>query len=313
MPKRLLVAPRKEIVLAAAYPPIALEVAFRKKLVAIVDEMDRSVRYWILAAYRRNSPEITTHFAADVSPAIVLRRVPRRLARRRRSRFAVLSAELAKWHADKADDRSEKVLKDTLDRAGFTVPFAVTPVIRDVLQACTSQNVALIKSIPAQHLSAVEGTVMRSVAAGYDLNALSLELEKQHGLTRERASLIARHQTRMITSSINRARNLEAGITEGIWVHSTGGRYPRPGHVEAGKRQTRFSLAKGCKIDGEFIMPGQLINCRCVWRPVIPALDPTPGAEHEEVVSPKHDPDEDILAPQGTKPESRTTRRRKAA
>ena len=65
------------------------------------------------------------------------------------------------------------------------------------------------------------------------------------------------------------ARQQEAGITKGIWQHSTAGKEPRPTHVKMNGK--KFDISKGFydKDEGEWVMPGQLINCRCTWRPVI--------------------------------------------
>ncbi len=66
-----------------------------------------------------------------------------------------------------------------------------------------------------------------------------------------------------------RARYQELGITEAIWCHSAAGKEPRPSHVKAGKEKLRFDVNKGALIDGEYILPGEKINCRCFAKPVI--------------------------------------------
>ncbi|MFO5701646.1 phage head morphogenesis protein, partial [Klebsiella pneumoniae] len=33
-----------------------------------------------------------------------------------------------------------------------------------------------------------------------------------------------------------------------------------------------FELSKGMYLDGKWVMPGEEINCRCTWSPVIPGL-----------------------------------------
>ena len=48
------------------------------------------------------------------------------------------------------------------------VDWKMTAAQREVMEATIGEQVALIKSIPAQYLSQVEGMVMRSVAAGGD-------------------------------------------------------------------------------------------------------------------------------------------------
>jgi SPP1 gp7 family putative phage head morphogenesis protein len=111
---------------------------------------------------------------------------------------------------------------------------------------------------------------MRSVARGRDLSYLTDELQKRYGITRRRAALIARDQNNKATSVMQAARQQSLGITQGIWKHSHAGKEPRPSHVKADGKV--FELSKGMYLDGKWVMPGEEINCRCTWSPVIPGL-----------------------------------------
>jgi SPP1 gp7 family putative phage head morphogenesis protein len=131
--------------------------------------------------------------------------------------------------------------------------------------------VSLIKSIPAQFHTQVEGIVMRSVAVGGDLHQMTKDLQKQFGVTRRRAEFIARDQSSKATATIVRARYVDLGIEEAIWMHSAAGKTKRPTHVKnSGKK---FNIATGW-FDPDpkvrrFIQAGELINCRCTCRPVV--------------------------------------------
>jgi SPP1 gp7 family putative phage head morphogenesis protein len=114
----------------------------------------------------------------------------------------------------------------------------------------------------------VQGLVMRSVQVGRDASYLTDELTKRYGITQRRAELISRDQNNKATSVMNRARQLEIGITEAKWRHSHAGQHPRISHLEADGKV--YSIAEGCKIDGEFIWPGEKINCRCTAKPILP-------------------------------------------
>ena len=95
--------------------------------------------------------------------------------------------------------------------------------MRDALEATVAENVALIKSIGSQYLTAIEGHVMRSITVGRDLAPLARRLEFQYGVTRRRAALIARDQNNKATAVITRERQNELGI-KAIWLHSAGGK-----------------------------------------------------------------------------------------
>jgi uncharacterized protein with gpF-like domain len=113
--------------------------------------------------------------------------------------------------------------------------------------------------------------VMRSVQTGRDLGRLAKDLQKQFGVTKRRAALIARDQNNKATASMTRVRQVQLGITEAIWVHSGAGKHPRPTHVKAGRDSVRYDVSKGWFDPDakQWIWPGILVNCRCVSKPVI--------------------------------------------
>lgn len=258
---------RKPIVLGPAHPNQGLEAAYRKRLDVLVEAMNRSLLYWLTAAYRANEPEM----AADASPAATLRAAMGKLSRYWQKRFDDAAPELARYFAENAFKRADGSLQAVLKRAGFTVDFKLTREANDVLQATLGENVGLIKSIASEHLTQVEGLVMRSISAGRDLSTLSAELHERFGVTKRRAALIARDQNNKCTATITRVRQQSLGITHAKWLHSHGGREPRKSHQDADGKI--YDITKGMLIDGEYIWPGQLINCRCVARSVIPGLE----------------------------------------
>lgn len=258
---------RKETVLKPVRPNEGIEIAYRDKLYRLVDDMHASLMYWIRAAWRANTPVM----AQDATPVGELRNAIQALRRRWLRKFNQGAEELARYFATEVTGRSDKALRRILRDAGFSVEFRLTAAARDVLHAVTGENVALIKSIAETHLSEVEGLVMRSASAGRDLKTLTDELHERYGVTRRRAAFIARDQNNKATAAITRARQDELGITEAIWMHSHGGKKPRPSHVKADGK--RYKIKEGMYLDGVWTWPGHEINCRCVSRPVIPALD----------------------------------------
>lgn len=241
---------------------------YHTALLKLVREMHDSVDHWLVAAYRANEPEV----AQDALPAAVLERVLRRLVRRWTKRFDVLSERLATYFAQAASERSDRALATMLRRGGMSIKFNMTPAQRDIIQATVNENVSLIKSIPSQYLGEVRGMVMRSVQTGRDLGTLRDDLLKRYQITKRRAGLIARDQNNKATSAMARARQLELGITEAIWVHSGGGKEPRPTHVRNNGK--RYNVTEGWydPDEGRHIFPGELINCRCVSRSILPGM-----------------------------------------
>jgi len=257
------------------HPNAGVTAAYRRKLDRLVTEMNRSVEYWVKAAYRANEPVI----AQDDLPASALKAAIRKLTQRWQKSFDEAAQELAEYFAKAASERSDSALKNILKKGGFTVQFRPTKAQRDILQATINENVRLIKSIPAQYMTQVEGSVMRSVQTGRDLETLTKDLQDHYGVTKRRAAFIARDQNNKATAALTRARQIEIGVTEAVWVHSGGGKEPRPTHLRAGRDKQKYDVREGWydpdadgKGKGRKIYPGELPNCRCVARSVIPGF-----------------------------------------
>lgn len=261
-----------EKVLRPVHANRGIEAAYRAKIEAMIDEMHRSVAYWVKAAYRGQAPEI----AFDDLSSTVLRDAIARLTKRWTRKFDDGAQRLADYFAQAVNKRSDAALSKILRDSGFSVPFKMSRAQRDVINATVNENVALIKSIPAQYLSGVEQLTMRSVAAGRDLATLATGLQEQYGVTRRRAAFIARDQNNKATAMLTRARQVEVSgeDAEAIWVHSSAGKVPRPTHVAAGAARTRYKVKEGWYDPHEkkFILPGELINCRCIGRLVVKGL-----------------------------------------
>lgn len=138
--------------------------------------------------------------AMDASPAVFMRDAMRKLARRWTKRFDDIAHKLSDRFATNAMINTDVSLGNALKDAGFTVEFKMTSQMNNALQATISENVGLIRSISEKYFTEVEGMVMRSVARGRDLGYLTEELQKRYGITRRRATLIARDQNAKATS-----------------------------------------------------------------------------------------------------------------
>jgi len=263
---------KKGKVLQPVHPNAGLEMMFRKKLTSLIEDMHNSVIYWLGAAYKRNEPLI----AQDETPAGLLRKLIRRMVRRWQKRFNDMAPELADYFSQSVRDRLDAALKSILKKGGLAVEFKMTGPMRDVMNATIGEQVSLIKSIPAQYLGKVEGIVMRGVQTGRDLGQISKDLHEQLGVTKRRAAFIARDQSNKATASMSRVRQIEiAGPeAEAVWVHSGGGKHPRPTHQKAGKDKTRYKVREGWydPVEKKHIFPGELVNCRCVAGLYVPGF-----------------------------------------
>ena len=259
--------PPKPVALRAVRPNAGFEEAYAKKLCRLIDEMNRSCLYWIGAAYRSEPPEM----AQDGSPASNLDRVIRGLVRRWSRRFDEAAKNLAEYFSKGAAERADSQLKRILREAGISVEFRMTRSVNDVVQASIAENVQLIRSIPQQYLTQVQGAVMRSVQSGRDLKSLTDDIQHQYGVTRRRAEFISCDQNNKATSAVHRARQVELGL-QAQWLHSGGGKHPRPTHLKAGEDKAIYDPREGWYDPalGKRIWPGTEPNCRCVAKTVLP-------------------------------------------
>lgn len=226
--------------------------------------MNNSLIYWLSARWKKNPPVL----AQDENPARGLLRTMRVLRKRWQDRFDDAAERLAEWFARSILKRTTLAMEKTLEAGKIpTVDFKMSAAARDAFNAVVGENVALIKSIAEQHLTAVETAVMRSVTTGRDLGSLAKALQDQFGVTKRRAAFIAHNQNNMASAAITRVRMLEAGIKVAVWQHSHAGKTPRPSHVAYNGKE--YDVSVGALIDNERIFPGQLINCRCFAKPVL--------------------------------------------
>lgn len=292
---------------AAVRPSAGIRANYDARIRRLVDEMHASVLYWLTAAYRREGDRIevlgatdayigvslrepSTHgrssgelecsglfsrspddyLAADARPSTALNEVIRRLRRRWLSRFDEASTDLARYFATAIWRRSSDELRKILRRGNLSVEFRPGRAARDALAAIVAENVALIKSIPEQYLTQVEGSVMRSVLAGRDLGSLSADLQHQHGVARRRAELISLDQNNKATGAIQRVQYLDLGIERAIWRHSHAGKEPRPTHVANDGQEYDVRTGWYDPHVGRYIRTGELIHCRCFSQPILP-------------------------------------------
>ena len=263
--------PREPKTARAVHANRGIEAKYRKVLQRMIAEMHGSVEYWLTAAYRKDPPRMLAlvELAEDAAaPSAKMKKILDELARRWVAKFDEWAPKIAESYLQGMFKASDSAMRQALKEAGWTVEFKMTPAVRDAFNASLQENVGLIKSIPEKYLQQVEGTVMRSYSAGRDLATMVKELKKLYPAASHRAELIARDQSNKANAVVNRARQMELGITEAIWMHSHAGKTPRPDHVAANGK--RYNIAEGCKISGEFIQPGEEINCRCTSRPILP-------------------------------------------
>ncbi|MGJ8524332.1 hypothetical protein LMG33818_000040 [Halomonadaceae bacterium LMG 33818] len=284
---------RKPIATRVIRPNKGLEVAYRKKLLQLSEEMQASILRFVIAEYKRQG------IALDENPALALGRRIARLRKQWTRRFNEFAKIQSAWFTTQADKNTTNATKSAVSDAyrnlfksgyrnrnadvegdatafqrnakAISVKMKPSKELNMVLASIRSEQVNLIKSIPERHLDQVSTLVQQSVARGRDIGGLKKELKRQFGVTERRAIVIARDQNNKASDAIQNARAQQLGARYAYWEHySAGQKTFRQSHVHADG--WKFDITKGCLIGGKRIMPGEEPNCRCGKRLILPGM-----------------------------------------
>lgn len=150
-----------------------------------------------------------------------------------------------------------------------------SPSITEKVNAMTTANVQLIKSIRSQYLDKVQNAVTQAMVSGTLNKDLAAQIKAIGQTTEKRAEFIARDQSSKLNAALTQARHEDLGIKKYIWSTS-GDERVRDSHAE--KDGQIFEYANPPADTGH---PGHDFNCRCVQIPVF-----------DDVVKPESSEDE---------------------
>jgi uncharacterized protein with gpF-like domain len=253
--------------------PAAPQDRYQSALKRLVDQMAREYHRSMQTVFNELGYEADDSIGMDASLASQARIRLNRL----QQRFAKLFRERAKplvegvfGQVDKASASSLHASLKELSGGLSLKTKTMSAPLAEAMTAAVAENVSLIKSIPAQYHTQIEGAVMRSMQPGGGGWAdVAAELERYEGVTKRRAHNIALDQVRKATTSFNVERAKGAGIRKGIWIHSGGGVDKRKKHVDFDGKEFDLDNPPAIGDRGQRVLPGQDVNCRCTWQPVL--------------------------------------------
>ena len=263
----------KPKVVRAVWPNAGTRMRYQRRMTALIREMANSVEYWLEAQRKATPPTLAT----DALPSAEMQEEVRRLFDQWSKRFETEAPKMAGAFVKGQFSATNAAMRQALRDAGWSIQFTLTPAMRDAFEASLAENVGLIKSIPVRYLQEVEGIVMRNYAAGRDLKSMAAEIRARYKVAADRAVLIARDQSNKANAVVQKSRQTELGIVEFQWLHSHAGREPRSTHVAMNGKRFRVDKGAWDSKEGTYVFPGELINCRCVSRSVLPW---TPAEKH---------------------------------
>lgn len=168
-----------------------------------------------------------------------------------------------------------KVTKGIIDKVfSNSVPTVKKRYISEqalnVLPDAVRRNVDLITKIGTDDVTRITDVMLEGLQNGLDYNKIKDTLRATAGFSERRIETVCRDQVAKITTEVQKENAMAAGITEAIWVHVPGTYTSRESHVKMNGK--KFNLSEGMYDDFEKrnVMPGELINCRCIFKIVIP-------------------------------------------
>lgn len=235
-------------------PNKGIEKEYKRKLDKLVKAMSASVMYWVLADFGNRS-------AWEMANAI------RKRVKQWDKIFGDKAEQIALWFVKSVRKQTETGMDLAFKDAGYKMK-RQTP--EEVIKAVAYENIELIKSVPEKYFIGIKEVALLSLMYGWSKDKLSQELEKRNGIVLRRVKNIASDQTHKTTELIKRGISLNNGIRYAKWVYTWRSETPRENHIMMDGLV--YDMEKGALTPegDEIIFPGQKINCKCDFRPVIP-------------------------------------------
>lgn len=136
----------------------------------------------------------------------------------------------------------------------------------ELLREWIEKNIGLIVTMPQDTLERMHDIVYDSYLEGRPIKDLTKSLQKEYGLTKGHARLIARDQTAKLNGQIQQKQQRDAGVEEYTWSTS-GDERVRESHRELNGKRFRWDDPP-TNSDGRTCHPGEDYQCRCVALPV---------------------------------------------
>lgn len=137
---------------------------------------------------------------------------------------------------------------------------------KDVLEKWVSDNVNLIKTMPIHSLEKMKDIIYSSYMNGKPTTQIVKEIQKQYGIDRKHARLIARDQTAKLNAAITKSQQKDAGVNRYEWSDS-GDRRVRSSHHRLNGHIFNWDNPPETE-GGRHCHPGEDYQCRCCALPV---------------------------------------------
>lgn len=136
------------------------------------------------------------------------------------------------------------------------------------LREMQARQVHLITSLPIEAAERVHELSIEAISEGTRASEIAKEIMRSGEVTESRANLIARTEVGRAATSFTRVRAERLGSEGYIWETSRDGAV-RPSHRAMQGKFVRWDSPP--TLDGLTGAPGEIPNCRCIPRTILPA------------------------------------------
>lgn len=250
---------RGKPIIAPSVTEIKYYAKLRRMIKAMCDDVDKQIEKLF------TSDAASEFYAMDASISSQARIITNALIKKHQEAFNQASKPMAEGFVGQINKDSSREVHASLKQlsGGLSLPTSeLEGQLGDILSASITENVSLIRSIPQQYLSGVQGAVMRSITEGGGRKDLVQYLKKHEGITLRRAHMIASDQNNKVMQSLSRSRMQNVGVKKFEWRHTGGSNEPRRLHVQM--NGNIYSWDEPPVIEertGVRGFPGQAVNC----------------------------------------------------
>lgn len=227
----------------------------RRVYLTVVEFWDRNARARLTPTYTDALPDFEEEQARLAREATVLV-----------ANLTLVGGALDDWAVSVERWHRNRVISGALSATGVDLTTRLSPFdVRQTVQEAIAWNTSLIRNVSDDMRQRIENIFFAGFRSQTPPSELGRQISEATGIGRRRAKNIAADQTTKLSGALDRARQVEMGLTEWVWRSSHKVNY-RPEHLARdGKHYA--SSAEEARREGlnppPSDMPGELPYCGC--------------------------------------------------
>jgi len=240
--------------------PIPVERAYQKALLDYVSEWDRLTEEILI----KNLPSLVSEADIELMRTDSFGDSANRMILSLTSGISALKfpkQQVAENVGQNTNEFNEKQWEKIQKSAVGVSFFQSQPWLTPLMDSFVKENVTLITNMESDYIAKVDGIVQRGLRNGSRHETIAKEIQKQIGVSKNRAKLIGRDQVSKLNSQLAQRKQEGIGVKEYIWV-TAGDERVRPTH--RANNNKKFAWDNPPAVTGH---PGEDVNCRCIAQP----------------------------------------------